>query len=63
MDKTNKPQKSDPNGILFGTCIGMMLGVALGCWLDNLTLWMCMGIAVGVGVGAAIDSSNNKKGQ
>ncbi len=61
MDNQNKPKKPESNGMLFGTCIGLMLGVALGCWLDNLGLWMCVGVAVGVAVGTAIDSIKNKK--
>ncbi len=60
-DNQNRSPKSESNGIAFGICIGMMLGVALGCWLDNLGLWMCVGAAVGICVGAAIDSTKSKK--
>ena len=61
MKNQKKPQETKSNGIAYGISIGMLVGVALGCWLDNLALWVCIGIAVGVGVGSAIDLAKSKK--
>ena len=60
-DNRSKPPESESNGILFGVCIGILLGVALGCWLDQLGLWMCVGVAVGICVVTAIDAAKGKK--
>ena len=61
MDNQNEPKKQKSNGIAYGITIGMLVGIAFGCWLNNLALWMCVRIAVGVGVGAAFDSVKSKK--
>ena len=64
MNKRNKPNKSEKNAsdsLSFGGCIGMMVGVAVGCWTDNLGLWMSICIFFGLGIGAAIDTYKKKK--
>ena len=61
MKNRNKPQKTESNGIVYGVSIGMLVGIVLGCWLNNLALWMCIGITLGAGAGSAIDSAKDKK--
>ena len=56
----NNQNKSDKNGLAYGITIGTLVGIALGCWLDNLATWMSVGLCVGVAVGATIDNKNNK---
>ena len=31
-----------------GICVGLLLGIALGCFLNNLGLWMSIGICIGI---------------
>ena len=56
----NNQNKSDKNGLAYGITIGTLVGIALGCWLDNLATWMSVGLCIGVAVGATIDNKNNK---
>ena len=61
MDNQNKQKKTGSNGIVYGISIGMLVGVALGCWLDNLGLWMSVGIVVAVCIGVAADSLKDQE--
>ncbi len=44
-------------------CMGVSLGVTLGVTLDNLSLWMPIGISFGLCVGSALDAGNRKKAE
>lgn len=49
-------KKTANTGLCYGLSIGLLVGVAIGCWAENLGLWMCIGLAVGVCVGVAMDA-------
>ncbi len=60
MDKQNKPEKSQSNGLSLGTSLGMLIGTAIGCWTENLSLWLPVGTAVGMSLGTVYDSKSKK---
>ena len=60
MDKQNKSEKSQSNGISLGTSLGMLIGVAIGCWTENLSLWLPVAAAVGMSLGTVYDSKSKK---
>ncbi len=54
--KTGNKNVYMPIFMLFGISIGTALGVAL----DNLSLWMCIGISMGMCIGSLVDARNRK---
>jgi F0F1-type ATP synthase assembly protein I len=54
QDKNDPQDQSKSSNISFGISIGMLVGIALGCWLDNLALWMCVGVSIGTAVGIGV---------
>ena len=61
MKNRNKPQKTESNGIVYGVSIGMLVEIVLGCWLNNLALWMCIGITLGAGAAPRLTRQKTKK--
>ena len=53
--KQDGQKKQASNGPAFGAAIGMLLGVAVGCWTDNLALWLCIGTSIGLCLGPLFD--------
>ncbi len=48
--------KKPSGGSAWGVGIGLLLGTAVGCWTDDLALWLCIGVSVGLCLGAAFDA-------
>ncbi len=60
MMKQNKQKQSNSSEISFYMCIGMLLGVAIGCSYNNLALSISIGMLAGTGVGIGIAYTKNK---
>lgn len=55
MDQPEKKKAAD-TGLCYGLSIGLLVGVAMGYWTENIGLWMCIGLAVGVCAGVVFDA-------
>ena len=38
--------------------IGLSIGLVLGSAMNNIPVWMCIGLAIGIGGGVLIDSNS-----
>jgi F0F1-type ATP synthase assembly protein I len=48
--------KKNENALSVWICVGVLVGVAFGCWTNNLGLCMALGLLGGAAVGVIIDS-------
>ena len=58
-----KTEKGRQDSQLIGLPVGLMVGTAIGCWTDNLGLWMCVGVSVGLWIDAVIGKKQSKAGK
>ena len=59
MADPNKDKKNQ-SALSLWICVGVLVGVAFGCWANNLGLCITLGLVVGVAVGVIIDEKNKK---
>ena len=55
--KNNNSDNKVPNVSIF-TCLGMVVGLAIGAGVGNISAGMCIGLCIGSGVGFLIDFQN-----
>lgn len=53
----------DATGLTMGTALGISLGVTIGILMNNLGLWLPLGIIFGVSLGAAFDRVKERGGK
>ena len=61
MNENKEVKKSFPTNLALGICIGMMLGVAIGCFTQNIGLAMLVGVVVGICLGLAVSTLKDKQ--
>ena len=59
MADQNKDKKNQ-SVLSLWICVGVLVGVAFGCWTNNLGLCMAIGLLCGAAVGVIIDAKNKK---
>lgn len=47
----------------YGLAVGLMLGVAIGVCLDNIALWMPLGLLVGITIDCGLKGKKDNKKQ
>ncbi|MEV8336937.1 hypothetical protein [Leucobacter sp. NPDC077196] len=61
-EEHSKPAASNEHpGLGIGVALGLSFGVVLGITLDNLALWLSVGMVIGLAAGTLYDASRKKR--